>query len=307
MIAPSLGLLLDVLPLVQHDLLAAQESLAANLTVRLVIGAHELHDSLLHAQLCNLLLSKWVQGHELSQVVASNGQSHWVLALRKHFRQHLERLELLLLKLHCVLSPELCGVDEAPGELSGLQLPLIAFKIAQLLDLRRDEVCHVPNVIIELGITPFLELQLGNDLQHTLLSNVFAQGFACQEILQHRQTQSNHLLHPAGHQNALELCNNSIGLQRRGNFLVERQSPNCKDSPIQNRRRGGRGYSEDCVWHVLMLPHQFPEGVRLHQVGECLQRSQFTAESTHLLLQHCSHNTGNLSLAEVLRRVTDNC
>merc|ERR1712146_474976 len=61
----------SILPFVQHDLLATEQSLAPHLALVCICRSHEFHHTLFDTKTSNLLLAHWVERYELADVVAS--------------------------------------------------------------------------------------------------------------------------------------------------------------------------------------------------------------------------------------------
>merc|ERR1719265_1899241 len=76
----------SILPFVQHNLLAAEESLTPHLALVRICGPHEFHDALFDTETGNLLLSLWMERYELADVMASHCQC-CVIVMGKQMRE----------------------------------------------------------------------------------------------------------------------------------------------------------------------------------------------------------------------------
>mmetsp|Transcript_60510 Transcript_60510/g.187456 ORF Transcript_60510/g.187456 Transcript_60510/m.187456 type:complete len:371 (+) Transcript_60510:25-1137(+) len=296
---------IHLLPLVQHDLLAAEQRLAPHLAVVGLRGAHELHDPLLDVQLVDLFLAQRVHRHELAQVVASHGEGRRLgVEVQEQACEHLQGPEVVLLELEDVLRPELGRVDEAPGEDARLQLPLVPVKVAHLLDLRANQPGHVADLVVELGVAPLLELQLLHGLQDALLHDVLAQCLVCKEVLQHSEAESNSLLCAVRHQDLLDLLDDAEVLHLGEDLRVEGEHPDRKGEPVDDRPGSfPRLHLRDLIRYAGVLPHEAAEHVGLEQVGERLKRPEVRTQGVRRE-QDAQHGV-DVVLAEEAGHVSD--
>mmetsp|Transcript_6958 Transcript_6958/g.21626 ORF Transcript_6958/g.21626 Transcript_6958/m.21626 type:complete len:347 (-) Transcript_6958:473-1513(-) len=304
--AASLRQHVHLLPLVQHDLLAAEQGLAPEVTESGLRGAHEAHDPLLHLQLGHLLLAQGVHGHKLTQVVAGHCQRGRVrAAIQEQRRQHVQRPEVVLLKLQDVLCPELGGVDETPSEDARLELPLIPVEVAQRLDLRGDQRGHVADVLVEFRVAPLLELQLLHGLEHALLHDLLRQGLVREEVPEHGEAEPHDLLGARDGEDLLDLLDGGIALQLCRDFRVEGEHPDSKHAPVLEGRGVGAGLDlENAVGHARRGPDAATEDVGLQEVGDGLQDSELRA-MLFLGLQQLSQQCGDVVLREEARHLPD--
>merc|ERR1719343_1510191 len=88
-------------------------------------------------------------------------------------------------------------MNESPLQRPTVQFTFVAIKIAHLLYLGREHQDHVADVLVELGITPLLILELLHTLQHTNLDNFLGKLFVREEVPEHCEGQTHNLLNAA--------------------------------------------------------------------------------------------------------------
>mmetsp|Transcript_6957 Transcript_6957/g.21621 ORF Transcript_6957/g.21621 Transcript_6957/m.21621 type:complete len:337 (-) Transcript_6957:503-1513(-) len=306
--AASLRQHVHLLPLVQHDLLAAEERLAPHLAVRGVCGAHELHDPLLDVQLGDLPLAQGVHGDKLPNVVAGHCERGCVrVEVQEQRRQHLQSSEVILLELQDVLRPKLCGVDEAPREGACLQLPLVPLKIAHLVHLGGNLRGHVTNVVVELRIAPLLKLQLLHCLEDALLHDLLAERPVREEVPQDSETEPHDLLRAGDSEDLLELLDGGVALELRRDLGVEGEHPDGKDAAIlEGRGVRARLDLEDALSDTWRAPDESAEDVRLQEVGDRLEDTELCAEFV-FGFQHLLQQAHDIILPEEPWRLANDC
>merc|ERR1719333_874956 len=131
-------------------------------------------------------------------------------------------------------------MDEAPFQISLGELALVALETAQLAHLARNAVGDVLDLIIEIPVSPLLELELLYHLKGALLHNIFAEILEAQQVFQRGESQAYNFLHATRGQDGFEQVHNPEAFEGESDqcyrhLLVKGAEPYRENALVKNR------------------------------------------------------------------------
>mmetsp|Transcript_39893 Transcript_39893/g.126266 ORF Transcript_39893/g.126266 Transcript_39893/m.126266 type:complete len:302 (-) Transcript_39893:178-1083(-) len=195
-------------------------------------------------------------------------------------------------------------MDEAPLELTLLQLTFVPVEVAHVRDAGRNLTGQVADVLVQLRVAPLLVLELLHRLQDAQLDNLLGKCRAAQQVLEHREREADDLFDAAVYEHVTKLLDQDVLLEVQSALCLEGQQPHREDALVKVRgrsvlcRNGGDG-----LGHTGQLPEQSPEGVRLQEVDEGVKDAELAAGAA--LFLKGLHEAPDLGLGEEAGSVAD--
>mmetsp|Transcript_101272 Transcript_101272/g.257590 ORF Transcript_101272/g.257590 Transcript_101272/m.257590 type:complete len:301 (-) Transcript_101272:175-1077(-) len=188
-------------------------------------------------------------------------------------------------------------MNEAPLELTLLQLTLIPVEVAHVRNAGRDLTGQVADVVVEFRVAPLFVFELLHHLQDAQLDNLLGKCRAAQQVLEHREREADDLLDAAVYEHVTKLLDQDVLLEVQSALCLEGKQPHREDALVEVRGRSvlcrNRG---DGLGHTGQLPEQSPKGVRLEEVDEGVEDTELAASAA--LALEALHEAPDLGLGE---------
>mmetsp|Transcript_154146 Transcript_154146/g.494092 ORF Transcript_154146/g.494092 Transcript_154146/m.494092 type:complete len:301 (-) Transcript_154146:158-1060(-) len=195
-------------------------------------------------------------------------------------------------------------MDEAPLELTLLQLTFVPVEVAHVRNAGRDLTGQVADVLVQLRVAPLLVLELLHRLQDAQLDNLLGKCRAAQQVLEHREREADDLFDAAVYEHVTKLLDQDVLLEVQSALCLEGQQPHREDALVEVRGKSvlcrNRG---DGLGHTGHLPEHSPEGVRLEEVDEGVEDAELAAGAA--LALEPLHEAPDLGLGEEAGGVAD--